>query len=392
MQKVEQRAVEAYRQHFGRAPQVVASAPGRVNVIGEHTDYTGGFVLPCAIDRRVAVAVGVRPPQAPPSVGGSTAGAEEHGLAYAADLDQMRPLAPGGGQAEGSWADYVRGLLWALTRAGVPLPAVEVAVAGEVPQGAGLSSSAALEAATALALTTLARHALPRRTLAQLCQQAENEFVGVHSGIMDHYAALLGTEGHVLCIDCTSLEAEAVPLALEAAGLVLLVVESRVKRRLGATAYNDRRASCERAAAQLGLASLRQASEAHLDALTGEELRRARHVVRENARVQQAVSALWANDFVTLGRLMYASHASLRDDYAVSTPELDTIVACARAEGALGARLTGAGFGGCALVLLTREQVEPLTQVLTQQFAQQGFTTPAFYTVHPSSGAALASP
>jgi galactokinase len=388
MWKVEERAADAFHQQFGRAPDVVASAPGRVNVIGEHTDYTGGFVLPCAIDRRVAVALGARPPE---QAGDSHAVAPEAGgRAYAADLEETRALPRGGGQPEGSWADYLRGVTWALGKAGVSLPMVDAAVAGDVPQGAGLSSSAALEAAAALALTALARHDLPRRDLARLCQQAENDFVGVHSGIMDQFASLLCTEGHALFLDCASLEAEAVPLALEPAGLTLLVVDTRVKRGLGATAYNERRASCERAAALLGLPSLRQAQEADLARLTGEELLRARHVVRENARVQQAVRALWASDFATLGRLMYASHASLRDDYAVSTPELDAIVACAQEGEALGARLTGAGFGGCALVLLAGEQVDQMKHAISRRFAQQGFTAPAFYPVRPAAGAALA--
>jgi galactokinase len=385
MWKEEQRALDAYRQRFGREPQVLASAPGRVNLIGEHTDYTGGFVLPCAIDRRVAVALGAH------SARDGQADDEGRGLAYAADLDDTRPLERAGGQRDASWADYPRGVAWALTRAGLTLPVVDAAVAGDVPQGAGLSSSAAIEAATALALTTLAQHPLPRRDLALLCQQAENGFVGVHSGIMDQYAALLCTEGHALFIDCSSLEAEAVPLALDAAGLSFLVCDTRVKRGLGATAYNERRASCERAAAALGLPSLRQAREEDLARLSGEDLQRARHVVRENARVRAAVSALRAGDFATLGRLMYASHDSLRDDYAVSTPELDAIVACAREAGAPGARLTGAGFGGCALVLLASAQVEQVTQAITSRFAEQRFTSPAFYPVRPAAGAALAS-
>lgn len=380
MLPVEQRALDTYRQQFGREPQVVASAPGRVNLIGEHTDYTGGFVLPCAISHRVAVALGR-----------CQAEAVQPGRVYAADLNDTRLLAPTGSRPEGSWADYPRGVVWALTRAGLSLPTMDAVVKGEVPQGAGLSSSAALEAATALALTALVQQPWPRRELASLCQQAENAFVGIHSGIMDQYAALLCTEGHALFIDCASLEAEAVPLALEASGLTLLVCDTRVKRGLGDTAYNARRASCERAAVTLGLPSLRQAQEEDLARLTGEELQRARHVVRENARVLQAVQALRRNDFAALGRLMYASHESLRDDYAVSTPELDAIVMCAKACGALGARLTGAGFGGCALVLLPGAQVEPVSQAIAHQFAQEGFTAPAFYQVHPSPGAALAS-
>lgn len=377
MLTVEQRALDAYRQQFGREPQVVASAPGRVNLIGEHTDYTGGFVLPCAIDRRIAVALG------------GVAEGEEGGRAYAADLNDTRALASGD-QREGSWADYLRGVAWALGRAGIALPVVNAAVAGEVPQGAGLSSSAALEAATALALITLAGRDVPRRDLARLCQQAENGFVGVQSGIMDQYASLLCTKDHALFIDCASLEAEAVPLALEAAGLALLVCDTRVKRGLGATAYNARRASCERAAQTLGVPTLRQAREADLARLTGEDLQRARHVVRENARVEQAVAALRAGDFVAVGQLMYASHASLRDDYEVSTPELNAVVTCAQEGGALGARLTGAGFGGCALVLLASALVEPISQAIARRFAEEGFTAPALYLAHPSPGAALA--
>ena len=365
MRPVEQRAQDAFRQQFGRAAQVVASAPGRVNLIGEHTDYTGGFVLPCAIDRRIAVALG------------SVAEGEQSGRAYAADLNDTRPLPAAAAGREGSWADYLRGVAWALTRAGLPLPAVDAAVAGDVPQGAGLSSSAALEAATALALTALAQRDLPRRELALLCQQAENEYVGVQCGIMDQYASLLCTEGHALFIDCSSLEAETVPLALDAAGLALLVCDTRVKRGLGATAYNARRASCERAAKTLGVPSLRQAQEGDLARLSGEDLQRARHIVRENARVQQAVSALRADDFATLGRLMYASHASLRDDYEVSMPELDAIVDCAREGGALGARLTGAGFGGCALAC-SPAKVQQVTAGHYRRFAEEGFTAPAF--------------
>jgi galactokinase len=393
MLDIEQRALDAYGQQFGHEPQVIASAPGRVNLIGEHTDYTGGFVLPCAIDRRIAVALGRHPHPSRKNEALQVSAAEnaEAGLAYAVDLDDLRGLPRTGGQRDGSWVDYLRGIAWALAHTGLVLPAVDVTVVGEVPQGAGLSSSAALEAATALALMALVGHDLPRRDLALLCQQAENDFVGVHTGIMDHYAAMFGAEGHALYIDSTSLESELVPLALGVAGLSLLVCDTRVRRGLGATAYNERRASCERAAATLGLPTLRQAEERDLVRLTGEDMQRARHVVRENARVQQAVLALRAGDFATLGRLIYASHASLRDDFAVSTPELDAIVTCASECGALGARLTGAGFGGCALVLLEVERVAQITQSVRQHFAGQGFTAPAFYLVQPSAGAALAS-
>jgi galactokinase len=236
MWPVEQRALDTYHQQFGREPEVMVSAPGRVNLIGEHTDYNGGFVLPCAIDRRVAATVGRCP------------GAAQQGHAYAADLDDTCLLAYTDAHPTGSWADHLLGVSWALTGVGLEIPPIDVVITGDVPQGARLSSSAAFEAAAALALTTLVQHPLPRRELALLCQQAENAFVGVHSGIMDQYAALLGAEGQALFIDCASLEVEEVPLALEASGLALLICDTRIKRGLGATIYNARRASCERAA------------------------------------------------------------------------------------------------------------------------------------------------
>jgi galactokinase len=371
MREIEVRAAAAYRAHFQAEPEVVTSAPGRVNLIGEHTDYSGGFVLPCAVDPRVAVAAGTGT-----------------GDLYSADQGEARPTAR---EQDISWADYPRGVAWALGQSrGEDVPPFHAAFAGEVPQGAGLSSSAAIEAATGLALNALFGLDMPRPTLALLCQRAENDFVGVPCGIMDQYASLLCQAGNALLLDCRSLDAEQVPLDLDAAGLALLVCDTRVKRELGDVPYRERREACERAARALGVALLRDARAADLERLSGVEQRRARHVITENARVLAAVEALRACDFAAFGELMYASHASLRDDFAVSTPELDTFVEVARSAGALGARLTGAGFGGCAIALLPEQDRAALEAAVSERFARERFVEPRCYAYHPSVGAEVA--
>ena len=367
MRETERRAAEAYRATFGEEPEVIASAPGRVNIIGEHTDYNGGFVLPCAVERRVAAAAGR---------GGD-------GL-YSADFEETRSAGAG---KDSSWADYPRGVAWALGEAGHEVGGFRAAFAGDVPLGGGLSSSAAIEAATALALDGLFGLGVDKKELAVLCMKAENEFVGVQSGIMDQYASLLCEAGSALLVDCRSLEAENVPLDLEAAGLVLLICDTRVERGLAGTAYNERRETCEKAARTLGVKELRDASEGDLERLSGEELMRARHVVTENGRVMEAVRALRAQDYGELGRLMYDSHRSLRYDYEVSTRELDAFVEFAREAGAPGARLTGAGFGGCAIALIAGETADDLSRSTQRIFAERGYEEPAFYRSLPAAGA-----
>ena len=366
MREIEERARGAYVERFGEEPELTASAPGRVNLIGEHTDYNGGFVLPCAIGRRVAVAVG-----------------RGDGGLYSADFDEARPP----GEKDSSWADYPRGVAWAMDEAGHETGSFRAAFAGNVPLGSGLSSSAAIEAATALALNALGEFGLGGKDLAILCQRAENGFVGVNSGIMDQYASLLCETGAALLVDCRSLEAESVPLDLEGAGLALAVCDTRVERGLADTGYNDRREACERAARALGVAELRDATEEDLDRLFGEDLLRARHVVSENARVLGAVEALRAKDFDLFGRLMYASHVSLRDDYEVSSEELDVAVDAALAAGALGARMTGAGFGGSAIALIQADQVGAVSAAVEDAFAARGFAEPATLSATASDGA-----
>jgi galactokinase len=370
VRRIEQRAVLAYWNQFLEEPELVVSAPGRVNLIGEHTDYTGGFVLPCAINLRVAVAIGY---------GG--------GQVFSADFHEVCPLL---GKREGSWADYPSGVVWAMKERGYDVPMFQGAFAGDVPLGSGLSSSAAIEAATAFALDGLFRLGIAKKDLAVLCQHAENAFVGVNSGIMDQYASLLCQAGRALLIDCRSLEAEPVPLDLTAADLTLLVCDTKVSRELGATGYNARRQACERAAHTLGVRELRDAHLQDMEKLSGEERKRACHVITENARVLEAFEALRRPGFVTFGRLMYESHRSLRDDYEVSTPELDTFVELAARSGALGARLTGAGFGGCALALIRSEDAEVLAQRVQQHFAARAFKQPVFYSFQPVAGAEIA--
>jgi galactokinase len=371
MREVERRAIEAYRNAFGEDPELAASAPGRINLIGEHTDYNGGFVLPCAIDRRVAVAMGR---------GGN--------VLCSADFEETRPVS---GARVGSWADYPSGVVWAMREAGYAVADFQAAFAGDVPRGAGLSSSAAIESATALALDRLFDLGIERRELAVLCRRAENGFVGVNSGIMDQYASLLCEAGACLFVDCRSLASRRVPLDLHRAGLALLVCDTRVERALAATGYNDRRATCERAAVLLGVTELRDATKEDLVRLSGDELRRTRHVVTENERVLEAMRALEADDMRTFGALMYASHASLRDDYEVSTPELDSFVDVASQVGAMGARLTGAGFGGSAIALIGQGRMDELRRSVLGAFAERGFAEPSFNRFAPAAGAELTS-
>jgi galactokinase len=286
--------------------------------------------------------------------------------------------------------DYPSGVVSAMKERGYDIPPFRGAFAGDVPLGSGLSSSAAIEAATALALDALLHFGIAKTDLAILCQRAENAFVGVNSGIMDQYASLLCQAGTALLIDCRSLEAESVPIDLERIDLTLLICDTRVSRELGATGYNERRQACERAAHILGVRQLRDAHYQDLEKLSGEERKRARHVITENARVLEAVQALQRQDFGAFGRLMYASHRSLRDDYEVSTPELDAFVEIAVQSSALGARLTGAGFGGCAIALIRSEDAQVLALSVRHYFEACGFTQPVFYSFRPEAGAEVA--
>ena len=352
----------AFQHAYGKLPTVVCRAPGRVNLIGEHTDYNDGLVLPIAIDRSVAVAA------APRDDGVVRIYAEQF-----AARDEWKVAAPRRtGRRE--WRDYVRGVAWALLDSGARIGGADMAIDGDLPLGAGLSSSAALELAVAGAFCAASGVEIERRKLALLCQQAENVFVGVQCGIMDQFASSLGRAGDALLIDCRSLDVEWVPLRWEDRGLAIVVVDSKVPRRLAETPYNERREECARAAKCLGVASLRDASEADVGRLPDPLLRRARHVVRENGRVTKAVDALTGRDPQRFGALMYESHESLRDDFEASCPELDLLVHLARsARGVLGARLTGAGFGGCTVSLVQADALHDFQRdVLAPYRAETG--------------------
>jgi galactokinase len=350
-----------FRSAFGREPEFVARAPGRINLIGEHTDYNGGFVLPAAIDRTLLVA-------AAPVPGSRTVEAVSvnYGRRTGFDLDNIEPAR----DKHLAWSNYIRGVAWALGSEGhidlARMPGAQMVVEGNVPRASGLSSSAAIEVASALAFTRLAGVDLDREALALACQKTENDFLGVKSGIMDQFISALGQRDSALLIDTRSLEYRAVPLGLEELGYRLVAVDSAVPRTLAATAYNRRRAECEQAVAilapLLGLgegAQLRDVTpeqlDAHASALPDLLYRRALHVVSENARTLQAVALMDAglgrdDNLARFGDLLYASHASLRHDYEVSSNELDVLVDLARGvPGVAGARMTGAGFGGCTV-------------------------------------------
>jgi len=374
--------VDAFRARAGHDPEGVWFAPGRVNLIGEHTDYADGFVLPVAIDRGVLVAAGPR----------------DDSRLRCWSLQEPEPAdlrveAIGPGKVEG-WAAYPAGVAWALTRpAGEPVGGADLVVDGDVPAGAGLSSSAALECATTLALAELwgALGRLGPVELAAAARRAEVEVVGMPCGVMDQMISMLGRAGHALFLDTRTLATEQLPLGLEVAGLRLLVIDTRATHRLVEGAYAERRASVEAAARVLGVPALRDATpelvEASAAALGDPGLRRARHVVTEDARVLATVELLRAGGLDRLGPLLAASHASMRDDFEISCPELDTAVSAAVSSGALGARMTGGGFGGSALALVPDALVDRVTTAVLAAFEVAGFRRPEIIPVLVSGGA-----
>src|SRR5581483_11736740 len=388
-------AAAAFTELAGRPPEGVWRAPGRVNLIGEHTDYNDGFVLPVAIDRSVVVAAGRRDDD-----GLRCWSTREGPGAAGASPPVHRPGDIGPGRSTG-WRAYVEGVAWALRRRGARVPGLDVVVHGDLPVGAGLSSSAALEAAAALAFTDLADgtdraggHGVDRATLARIGQQAENDVVGMPCGIMDQMAVLLGRAGHALFLDTRTLTSELVPFDPAALGLTLLVIDTKVKHALVGSPYAERRQACERAAAALGLRALRDATLADLEAAAGDgrldevTFRRARHVVTENQRVLDVVAALRAGDLGPLGPALAGSHRSLRDDYEVSCPELDAAVEAATSAGAVAARMTGGGFGGSALALVPVHRAHTVGRAVSDAFAVAGFGPPSVFAVAVSDGAA----
>ena len=381
-------AADLFRRSYGREPEGVFSAPGRVNLIGEHTDYTGGLVLPFAIDARANLAAGANTE----SVVRVTS-AQRPGAVTTVALQDIQPDST----VAKSWEGYLIGAIWALREAGHPVGGFDLALDSQVPSGAGLSSSAAVECVTTLATSVLSGVKLDAMEIARLAQQAENDFVGVPCGPMDQTASAASQRGSVLLFDTRAGTVENIPFDPAAAGLAVLVVDTRVAHSLADGEYGRRRAACEQATAILGLRWLRDLSVEQLpDALArldsheprGDELRRrVRHVVTENDRVEQTVRLLRAGAVADIGELLTGSHRSLRDDYEVSCPELDLAVESTLAAGALGARMTGGGFGGSVIALLPVADVEAAVARVTADFAASDFTEPVARIVGPAQGA-----
>lgn len=365
---------------FGHAPEVIAQAPGRVNLIGEHIDYSEGFVLPFAIDSVTTAAISKRSDNQV-----RVTSAQQSGNVVTTDLSRIAEKSGEG------WVRYVLGVIWALDID----HGVDIYIDGKVPLGAGLSSSAALECSVAIALNHLFQLRKDSKDLALITQRAENVYVGIPCGIMDQSVSLMAKEGFALLLDCRDLSTRHIPVDFAGAGLRLLIVDTRAHHALIDGGYAERRASCETVAQKLGLRSMRELDfkvlEEAKSSLTSVEFQRARHAVTEIARVLKAVGALEARNFKELSELLTQSHVSLRDDYTVSCPELDLVVDTALSHGALGARMVGGGFGGSAIALIRDEDAGKVSQAIEQAFAAHGFTAPRFFTSLPSDGAKVIS-
>ncbi len=373
---------EKFGQIFGARSEHEFRAPGRVNLIGEHTDYNGGFVLPMAIDREAHILARRRADR--------TVRLVAMDLASAESLFSLDDITHDVGQP---WSNYVRGVAMFLRQRGAQLPGMDLLIHSDVPIGSGLSSSAALEVCAATGFQFMSGFFIGAVETARLCQQVENQFVGVNSGIMDQFISVLAREGHALLIDCLDLSYQNVPMP---DGATIVVCDTLKRRGLVTSEYNTRRAECEQAARTLGVPMLRDLNISDLgrmeQVLPPVVARRARHVVTEDARVLAAVEAMRTNDLVRLGRLMDESHTSLRDDYEVSCPELDTLIEIAlRQQGCLGARLTGAGFGGCTANLVQNEAIPAFVASVGREYkAKTGLDAP-IYVCHAAAGANVVS-
>ena len=373
------RVTERFRALVGAVPAGVWAAPGRVNIIGEHTDYNDGFALPMAIDRHTVVAVGLR-----------ADGRVRVGSTLSDDVVEVALADCVPGSVTG-WATYPLGVVWALGGSEGGQIGLDIVIDTDVPIGAGLSSSAAIECAVAVALNDLWELGRSSMELARAGQRAENHMVGAPTGLMDQIASMHGRSESLVFIDCRAMTADVVPFALRENDLAVLVMNSRVHHSHATGGYGERRQACERAAAALGAAALRDVSVGQLTELRGlvddPTFRRARHVVTENARVEETVAVLREHGPMAIGDLLYASHLSMRDDFEISVPQIDTAVEAARANGALGARLTGGGFGGAAIALAPIDALAGIESAVRTEYAENGFDAPEMFVVSPADGA-----
>ncbi len=370
--------VAHFTHRFGAAPAFVVRAPGRVNLIGEHTDYNDGFVLPLAIDRAAWIAL--RPRN------------DSRVHVYSIDYNEAREFDLSDLKHEkAGWIEYVKGVAWCLQDAGMKLKGWEGVLAGDVPLGAGLSSSAAVEMATARAFAAVSGFEWDAVAQAKLGQRAENKWIGVNCGIMDQLISSTGRAGHAMLIDCRSLELQPAPLP---EGVAVVVLDTSTRRGLVDSAYNERRSQCEAAAKAFAVKALRDVTLASLAASDGKldsaTHRRARHVITENDRTVRAVEAMRRGDIGCLGRLMNESHASLRDDYEVSSDALDAMVEAAQAhKGCYGARMTGAGFGGCAVAIVKADAADDFVAATSAAYKARTGHDPAVYVCRATDGAAV---
>ena len=365
---------------FGVEADLIAAAPGRVNLIGEHIDYSQGFVLPFAISERTYAAIRKREDSKI-----QISSVQRRNKIITVDINDVKP------GLKGDWERYALGVLWSL---GVT-SGLDLMIDGHVPLGAGLSSSAALECSVATAVNHLFDLGFDLQELARLTQRAENEYVGVPCGIMDQSVSLMATVGSAILLDCRDLTTQNIPFDVASSGLELLIIDTQAHHALTDGGYANRRASCESAAKKLAVESMRQLSMDALQSgkglITDEEYRRAHHAVTEMVRVHECVAALKAHDFKKVGELLNASHVSLRDDYSVSCPELNTSVEASLAAGALGARMVGGGFGGSAIALIDVKKSSETIHAIEKAFTVNKFKAPRFFTSLPSQGAEVIS-
>jgi len=383
-----QQTEQDFATKFGKMPQWVVAAPGRVNLIGEHTDYNGGFVLPMAIERYVVIAADLHTEALKPGHGNSaTFHTANLGESFQVPLDEIAKSEPK------EWSNYVKGVLAGFLERKHRLPSFDAVIHSSVPLGGGLSSSAALEVAVATLLEAILDTSLLPTEKALLCQQAEHQFAGVPCGIMDQFSSIFGQEDTLMLIDCDSQQVQ--PIAFTTPDLTVLITNSSVNHALVGGEYRQRRQQCETAATAMRVASLRNATLASLhrasDQLDEVICRRARHVITENARTLEAAKAIGQEDWTTVGELMFASHASLRDDYEVSCDELDILVEIAREigirGGVYGSRMTGGGFGGCTVSLVKTDSLSAIMQTLRTRYFEKTGIKPTLFVTRPARGA-----
>ena len=373
-----------FQKHYGRPPRWIVAAPGRVNVIGEHTDYNDGFVLPMAIERYAVMAADTAAAPGKISI-------YDKQFKDSTTIDISAPVTKG----QPKWSNYIRGVLAGFQNRGVTLPALDIAFMSTVPLGGGLSSSAALEVCTATLIEAATGQAIDPIEKALLAQKAEHDFAGVPCGIMDQFISALGREGHLLLLDCRTRKTELIPMSDPS--VALLIVNTNVKHELGSGEYAKRRAECEAAAQILGVASLRDATADQLEKAKGKMsdvvYRRARHVIGEIERTVHAAEGIRASNWPGVGNLMYASHASLRDDYQVSCQELDVVVAIAEdiglKGGVYGCRMTGGGFGGCAVALVKAGDVDAITKKIAADYHAKTGIEAILFSSRPAAGATI---